>query len=146
MSKIASLALGLFIMSASFTGCDVINNIPTNTTGGVFSLNGTWSLNSSTDNNAMAGSTITVLPIAGTGSYKTVQNNTYCIRENDDAWKTIKRNAAGGFTLSSLVSACQGQTVYKDAAINVINNDQITLTTRTAGGTELIQDWRRVKQ
>ena len=146
MRKIILIACGLFIISASIISCDVINSIPTNTTGGVFSLNGTWSLNSSTDNNAMAGSTISVLPIAGSGTYKTVQNNTYCVRENDDAWKTIKKNGSGGFTLTALVTACQGQTVYNNATITVINNDQITLTTRTSGGTELIQDWRRVKQ
>jgi hypothetical protein len=44
-----------------------------------------------------------------------------------------------------LVTACNGQTVYRDATINVINTDQVTLTSRTAGGSELIQDWRRVK-
>lgn len=146
MRKIRSIALGLLIISSSIVGCDVINSIPTNTTGGVFSLNGTWSLNSSTDNNAMAGSTVSVLPIAGSGSFKAVQNNTYCARENDDAWRAIKKNGSGGFTVSALVNACQGQTVYKDGTITVINNDQVTLTTRTAGGTELIQDWRRVKQ
>lgn len=146
MRKVFSLIVGLLIASASIVSCDVINSIPTNTTGGVFSLNGNWRLNSSTENNAMVGSVINVLPITGNAGVKTIANNTYCARENDTFWKTIKSNGSGGFTVSTLVTACNGTASYKDGTITVINNDQVTLTSRTAGGTELIQDWRRVKQ
>lgn len=146
MRRMLSMMLCFAIISTSIVSCDVINSIPTNTTGGVFSLNGNWKLNSSTDNNAMVGSLVNVLPVTGSGTIKTIENNTYCVRENDAVWRTIKGNGAGGFTLSALVNACNGSTLYNNATINVINTDQITLTTRTAGGTELIQDWRRIKQ
>jgi hypothetical protein len=56
-----------------------------------------------------------------------------------------KGNGAGGFTLSSLVSACNGSTVYHDAMINVASTDKITVTTKTATNSELVQAWERVK-
>ncbi len=138
------LCLGL-IVATVFTSCDVINSIPTNTTGGVFSLNGNWRLNSSTDDNAMVGSMVNVLPVTGNGTIKTIENNKYCAKENDAFWRSIKGNGSGGFTISNLVTACNGSTVYNDATVAVINTDQITITTRTATGTEMIQDWRRIK-
>jgi hypothetical protein len=145
MRKVFLMAIGLLVISATLVSCDVLNSIPTNTTGGVFSLNGNWKLNSSTDNNAMVGSIVNVLPVTGNASIKTITNNTYCATENDSYWRSIKGNGSGGFSLSTLVSACNGSTVFNAGTINVINTDQITLTTRTAGGAELIQDWRRVK-
>ena len=38
-----------------FSACDTIKNLPTNTSGGLFSLNGNWKLASTTDNNAQVG-------------------------------------------------------------------------------------------
>ena len=146
MRKIFSSGLIILIVALSLTSCEALQNLPTNTTGGAFSLNGTWRLNSSSQSNAMVGSTVTVVPIAANASLKSIQNNTYCARENDVLWKSIKSNGAGGFTLSTLVNACNGSTVYNDATVTVINADQVTVTSRTASNSELIQDWRRVKQ
>ena len=145
MKKGFVTVIGFLFLSLFLVSCEAIQNLPTNTTGGVFSLNGTWQLNSSSESNAMKGSTIQVLPIAGSASFKTIQNNTYCAREDDTIWKTIKGNGAGGFTLASLATACSGSTVYKDATINVINADQITLSSKTASNVDLVQDWRRIK-
>ncbi|HEX8461887.1 MAG TPA: hypothetical protein VF623_10670 [Segetibacter sp.] len=145
MKRVYLLA-GLFIVAAfSMTACDTLKSIPTNTTGGLFSLNGTWRLTSTTDANAMVGTTIVVYPVVGNASAKTIQNNTYCFRENDAVWKSVKGNGAGGFSISSLVSACNGTSVYKDATIAVATTDKITVSTRTATNTELVQAWERVK-
>jgi hypothetical protein len=144
MRKLFSAFLGILFLTTLITSCETLQNLPTNTTGGAFSLNGTWRLNSSTQSNAMVGSTIQVVPIAANASLKSIQNNTYCARENDVLWRGVKSNGAGGFTLSTLVNACNGSTVYNDATVTVINADQITVTSRTATNSELIQDWRRV--
>ncbi len=61
-------------------------------------------------------------------------------------WSSIKKNNAGGFTASTLISACNATTIFKDGVINVINNDQVTVTSRTVAGTELIQSWTRIKK
>ena len=147
MKKVFSLSLSLtaIITVLILSSCDAIKNLPTNTTGGVFSLNGTWRLTSSTDNNAMAGTTIVVYPVVGNAAVKTVANNTYCVREGDQFWKSVKSNGSGGFTISNLVSACNGTTTFKEGTIAVVSNDQITVTTRTASNSELIQAWERVK-
>jgi len=127
-----------------FTACDTIKNLPTNTTGGLFSLNGTWRLESTTDNKALQGTTISVYPVIGNGTVKTIENNTYCIKEGTDLWRSVKGNGKGGFTMNTLVSACNGTTITKDADITVISTDEVTVNTRTATGTELIQQWKRV--
>ena len=131
----------LFILSS----CDAIKNLPTNTTGGVFSLNEAWRLTSPTDNNAMSGTTITVYPVVGNATVKTIGNNIYCVRDGDQLWKSVKSNGSGGFTISNLVTACNGTTTFKEGTIAVVNNDQVTVTTRTATNSELIQAWERVK-
>ncbi len=71
------LPLSLFALVTLFilSSCDAIKNLPTNTTGGVFSLNGTWRLTSSNDNNAMSGTTITVYPVVGNATVKTIGNS-----------------------------------------------------------------------
>ena len=144
MNKYIFIALSALIFS--FSSCETLKNLPTNTTGGVFSLNGTWRLSSTTDNNANVGTVITVYPVVGNATVKTLGSaNTYCIRENDDMWRNVKSNGAGGFTINTLVNACNGSTVYKDGLISVVNNDEITVSTRTAGNSELIQHWVRVR-
>ena len=144
MKKILTAACSILAISIVLVSCDTIKNLPTNTTGGLFSLNGTWRLNATTDNKALQGSTITVYPVVGNGTIKTLENNTYCVKEGEQIWKSVKSNNAGGFTFSTLVSACNGSIVYRDANLTVINNDEVTVTTRTASGTELIQQWQRV--
>jgi hypothetical protein len=135
----------IFFSIFLFTSCDTLKSLPTNTTGGLFSLNGTWRLSSTTDGSAMVGTTISVLPVVGNASVKSLSNNTYCVRDNDELWKSVKGNGAGGFTVSALVSACNGSTVYNDGTIAVVNNEKITVTSRTATNTELVQAWDRVK-
>ena len=134
----------LLVITLATTGCETIKNFPTNTTGGVFSLNGTWKMVATTDSKSLEGTTINVYPVVGNGTIKTLANNTYCVKEGDQIWRNIKSNGAGGFNLAALVSACNGTTVTKDAVVNVINNNEITLTSRTSGGSELIQQWKRV--
>lgn len=129
-----------------FTQCDTFRNLPTNTSGGLFSLNGTWQLTTTTDNRALEGTTVIVVPGIAEGSVKTLSNNTYCLRENDVIWKTIKSQDAGTFTTDILVNACTGTTVYKSAVLTVLTNEEIRLKGTTASGTELIQTWKRIAQ
>jgi hypothetical protein len=129
-----------------FTQCDTIKNFPTNTSGGLFSLNGTWQLTTSSDNRALEGTTVTVVPGIAEASVKTLSNNTYCLRENDVIWKTLKSQEGGTFTTDLLVNACSGTTLYKPAIITVLTNDEIRLKGNTASGAELIQSWKRIAQ
>ena len=138
-------ALVLFFMAVLATSCETLQNLPTNTTGNVFSLNGQWRLTSTTDNNAMVGTVIQVYPLVGNATVKSTANNTYCLRDNDEMWRSIKRSESGGFTISSLAGACNGTTSYIDGTVSVVNNDEIIVTTRTATNSELVQRWTRVK-
>lgn len=141
--KRSLLALGLAIVTI-FTQCDTIKNLPTNTSGGLFSLNGNWQLVSTNDNRALEGSVITVVPGFADASVKTISNNTYCVRERDVLWKGIKSLQGGTFSTDNLVNACQGSALYKPATITVLTTDEIRLTGHTAASTELIQTWKRV--
>lgn len=143
--KLFQAAIGLALMTFVVTGCETLQNLPTNTTGNVFSLNGQWRLTSTTDNNALVGTVIQVYPIVGNATVKSTENNTYCVRNSDELWRAVKRNDAGGFTISSLVTACNGSAVYNAGTISVANNDEIVVTTRTSGNSELVQRWSRVK-
>jgi hypothetical protein len=136
-------AFGVAIVTL-FTQCDTIKNIPTNTSGGLFSLNGNWQLTSSNDNRALEGTVVNVVPGFTDASVRTINNNTYCLRERDVLWRSIKSGDAGVFSVESLVNACNGTTVYKSGTITVLTNDEIRLTTLSSTNTELIQTWRRV--
>ena len=140
-SLIAAFALTAYQL---ITGCGSLNQLPTNTSGGLFSLNGKWSLTTTTDNNAEMGTVIVVLPIIGDGSAKTLANNTYCYREGDVVWKSIKSLTAGGFSLSQLAGACNGTTTYKDATLVIENNNLVKINSQTLAGTALVQEWKRV--
>jgi hypothetical protein len=129
-----------------FTQCDTFRNFPTNTSGGLFSLNGTWQLTATTDNRALEGTTVTVVPGIAEGTIKTLSNNNYCLRENDVIWKTVKSVEGGTFTTDYLVNACSGSTLYKPATITAITNDEIRIKGSTATDIELIQTWKRVTQ
>lgn len=145
MRKIYSFAI--LVCSIVFaSSCDTIKSLPTNTTGGLFSLNGTWKLTSTTDRNSLVGTTISVVPVVGSGTIKTLANNTYCLREKDELWTGVKSNGAGGFTINALVSACNGSTIYKEGTITVVTNERISVTTKTANNAEMTQSWQRVKQ
>lgn len=145
MNTLFRKAFFITMIAIAGSSCNAIKSIPTNTTGGLFSLNGSWQLSSTTDGTALTGTTISVLPVVGNAGIKTIANNTYCLRVNDQIWKSIKANNAGGFTISTLVSACNGNAVYKEGTIAVVNDNKITVTSRTATNSELIQAWERVK-
>jgi hypothetical protein len=127
------------LLLGTISSCDTLSNLPTNTTGGVFSLNGRWTLTSSSENNAMVGTVINVTPVVGNASVVSLSNNTYCLREKDIIWRSITSSGAGGFTISALVSSCNGSTIYRDATVTVITNNEIRVSGKTASGAELLQ-------
>ncbi|HVG12232.1 MAG TPA: hypothetical protein VM843_04470 [Flavisolibacter sp.] len=126
-----------------FTQCDTLKNLPTNTSGGLFSLNGNWQLVTTSDNKAMEGTVVQVLPGIGDGTARSLNNNTYCIREKDALWRGLKSTGSGTFSAQILVGACDGNVLYKPATITVLTNDEIRITGSSAVSAELIQTWRR---
>lgn len=127
-----------------FSACETIKNLPTNTSGGIFSLNGSWRLTSTTDNNAQVGTVITVTPAIASAFVKTLENNSYCYRANDEAWKSLSSRSNGGFTIQSLATACNGTAIYKTGEITVLTNDLVRVNTRTSTDVTLVQEWTRV--
>ncbi len=138
----------LLLLSAAivtiFTQCDTLKNLPTNTSGGLFSLNGNWQLASTTDGNAMQGTVVQIVPGFSEATARTLNNNTYCLRDKDVVWRSLKSSGSGVFTIDNLVSACNGTVLYKPATITVLTNDEITIKGSTASSAELAQTWRRV--
>lgn len=142
MKKIAFLILvGVITL---FSACETIKNLPTNTSGGLFSLNGSWKLSSTTDNNAQVGTVVTVAPAIASAFVKTFENNSYCYRVSDEAWKSLSSRPNGGFTIQSLASACNGTAIYKAGEITVLTNDRIRVTTKNNTDATLVQEWSRV--
>ena len=137
----AGMALVLF-----FSQCKTTKKLPTNISSvedKVFSLNGNWQLTSSSDNKALEGTVLRVIPGVTDATIKTLGNNTYCFKEMDVVWKGLKNNS-GVFSFESLVNSCSGTPVYKAATLNVVNNDEVRVQSRTAAGAELTQVWKRV--
>jgi hypothetical protein len=128
-----------------FTQCDTLKTLPTNTSGGLFSLNGSWQLSTSTDNQALAGTVVQVFPGVADATIKTLGNNNYCLRERDVLWRNLKAGQGGVFSLEAMVNACNGNTVYRPATLTAVNNDEIRITTQTVNNTELVQTWQRVR-
>jgi hypothetical protein len=129
-----------------FTQCDTLKSLPTNTSGGLFSLNGTWQLTTTNESRALEGTTVAVVPGVAEGTVRTLANNTYCLRERDIFWRAIKTGQSGTFSVETLSNACSGSTSYRPATITVLTGDEIRLTGSTVTGTELIQTWKRVVQ
>ena len=127
-----------------FSACETIKNLPTNTSGGLFSLNGSWKLSSTTDNNAQVGTVITVTPAIASAFVKTFENNSYCYRTSDEAWRSLSSRPNGGFTIQTLASACNGTAVYKAGEITILTNDQVRVNTKTSTDAVLLQEWSRV--
>lgn len=127
-----------------FTQCDTLKNLPTNTSGGLFTLNGSWQLATSNDNRAMEGTVVSVVPGVADATVRTLANNTYCARERDVLWRNLKNMQGGSFNLDNLVFACTGNPVYQQAILTVLTNDEIRITGRTNTGSELIQTWKRI--
>lgn len=126
-----------------FTKCETLNKFPSNTSGGLFSLNGNWKLTSNNDN-SLTGTVVTVFPGVNDATIKSLQQNTKCFRENDIIWKALKSQSGGGFTFDNLVNACNGLTIYKPASITILTNNEIRITGQRDNGTELLQTWQRV--
>ena len=136
-----------FILAAVvtfFSACETIKNLPTNTSGGLFSLNGSWKLSSTTDNNAQVGTVVSIAPAIASAFVKTFENNSYCYRTSDEVWRSVSSRPSGGFTIQSLSSACNGTAIYKPGEITVLTNDQIRITTKTITDANLVQGWTRV--
>lgn len=127
-----------------FSACETIKNLPTNTSGGLFSLNGSWKLSSTTDNNAQVGTVITVTPAISSAFVKTFENNSYCYRTSDEAWRSLSSRPNGGFTIQTLASACNGSAVYKAGEITILTNDKVRVNTKTSTDGVLVQEWSRV--
>ena len=142
----AGKLFALVITVLAFSSCEVFQKT-SNTTGGVFSLNGQWELVSSTPENTLIGSKVTVAPFIAEGKLTTLLNNSQCYRENDIKWKNIATNNSGGFLLNNMLSNCSSGTLnYQPAMITVVNTNEILLTGKNANGQDNSQTWRRVTQ
>lgn len=138
--------LGFLFTVISFISCEALKKT-SNTTGGVFSLNGQWELASNTPENTLVGSKVTVAPFISEGRFTAIANNSQCFRENDIKWKNIVTNNNGGFLLNNLLSSCTtGSLNYQPATITIVNNNEILLTGRNVNGQDNTQTWRRVAQ
>ena len=136
----------LIIISLVFIGCDTLKKT-SNTTGGVFSLNGQWELSSNSPENTLVGSRVTVAPFVAEARFNTIANNTQCFRDNDIKWKNIATNNNGGFLINNLLSTCNAASLnYQPAVITVVNTNEIRLTGKNINGQENTQVWRRVTQ
>ncbi len=143
--KLLKPAFYLFLTVFIFTSCDAIKQA-TNSTGTGFSLNGKWQLKSSSPENTLVGSVVSVTSFVSEGKIVTLQNNTQCYRENDIKWKDIKAQTNGSFTINNLLSNCSsGDLNYKPAIIEVVTNDQIKITGNNVAGANNVQTWDRVK-
>lgn len=145
MRSIKIIFILVFVVSI-LSACDSLKKT-SNTTGGVFSLNGQWELVSNNPENTLVGSRVSVAPFISEGRFTLLANNTQCFRENDIKWKNIASNKAGGFLLNNLLSTCTtGSLNYQPAAINVISNNEIAVVGRNVNGQDNTQTWRRVTQ
>ena len=141
MKKTIFLLLVPFVWLLS--GCDALKGLPTNTTGGLFSLNGSWQLAASSDNRVLEGSVVRVFPGVADATLHTMVSNSFCMRQGDVFWRGLKTNADGSFAMEQLIQACNTAT-FQPATITVLNNNEIRVATRTASGAEWLQTWRRV--
>lgn len=138
--------LVVLLTSIFFISCDALKKT-SNTTGGVFSLNGQWELTSNTPENTLVGSKVTVAPFINEGKFTALLNNTQCFRENDIKWKNIATNNNGGFLLNNLLSNCNAASLnYQPATITVVSTNEIRLTGRNVNGQDNSQTWKRVAQ
>lgn len=141
----ASLMVLTAAILTLFTQCETLNKLPTNTSGGVFSLNGQWQLSSSTDNNNMEGTVVAVVPGFSDANVRTLPAaNAYCVRERDAFWRSVKSDQSGGFVSEVLISACTGSPAYRPATITVLNNNEVRVRTTNLSNAELLQTYRRM--
>ena len=135
----------ILVIAITLFSCEAIKN-GSNTTGGLFSLNGQWELISNSPENTLIGSKLYVAPVISEGRFTVLLNNTQCFRENDVKWKNITPEGNGGFSLNNLLSNCNaGALNYQPATIYVLNNNEIRLNGKNVAGTGNVQVWRRIK-
>lgn len=135
--------LSFIYIAAGLLSCETIQKA-TNSTGSAFTLTGQWQLTSNSPENVLIGSKVTVAPFVSEARITTLAATGNCLRENDVAWKAIKADNTGGFSISNLVSGCNGLN-YQPAHIYVINNSEIRLTGKNASGQDATQMWKRVQ-
>ena len=143
--KFLKPAFYLLVTALIFTSCDAIKQV-TNSTGTGFSLNGKWQLKSSTPENTLVGSIVSVTSFVSEGKLTSLSNNSQCFRENDIKWKDIKAQTNGGFTINNLLSNCNsGDLNYKPAVIDVVSVDEIKISGKNVTGVDNVQTWVRTK-
>lgn len=136
----------ILAIAIAFASCAQLQQATNTTVGSVFSLNGKWQLESSSPENTLIGTIVTVAPIVSTGTITTLAGNTQCYRENDVKWKNIKTDGAGGYRIDNLLSNCNSSSLtYQIANIAVVNNNQIRVTGQNVAGQENTQTWNRIK-
>jgi hypothetical protein len=136
----------ILAIAIAFASCAQLQQATNTTVGSVFSLNGRWQLESSTPENTLVGTVVTVTPVVSTAKITTLAGNTQCYRENDIKWKNIKADGAGGYKIDNLLSNCNsGSLIYQTANIVVVSNTQIRVTGLNAAGQDNTQTWNRIK-
>ncbi|HEX2535338.1 MAG TPA: hypothetical protein VHK69_16450 [Chitinophagaceae bacterium] len=109
-----------------------------------YSLNGNWRLQTSTDNKALEGTVVTVMPGESEALVRAVGNNSYCIREKEPLWRNLKNGPGGTFTLESLVNGCTDSRIYSPATLRFSGSEELYITARSSAGPEFVQTWKRV--
>lgn len=141
MKKI--LATNLLLAFLFLAGCDTISNLPTNTSGGIFSLNGNWELTSN-NQKELEGTVITVFPAVSDGTIKNLVTNNRCLRQGDVMWRNINSQSGGGFKLDLLVNACNNSQVYRSGTLVVISNDEVRLNVKDVMENDISHTYKRV--
>ena len=133
----------IIIAASSLFGCEALQKA-TNTTGSAFTLTGQWQLTSNSPDNVLVGSVVAVAPLVSEARITNLVGSGNCLRQNDITWKNIAADNSGGFTITNLVSGCNGLN-YQPASIYVINNNEIRITSKNANGQDATQLWKRVR-
>jgi hypothetical protein len=141
MKCIHLLSITLFMLLLS--SCETIQKA-TNSTGSAFTLTGEWEMVSNNPENVLIGSIITVVPFIAEARITRLSGMGNCLRQEDVLWKGIVSDGSGGFTISNLVTGCNGLN-YQAATIYVINNDQIRVTGKNIFAQDITQLWKRIK-
>lgn len=126
-----------------FSGCETIQKA-TNSTGSAFTLSGQWELVSNSPENVLVGTKVTVAPIISEGRITTLNAAANCLRQADVLWKSIAADGSGGFTISNLLTGCNGLN-YQPAIIYVVNSNEIRVTGKNISAQDLTQLWKRIK-
>lgn len=126
-----------------FSSCETIQKA-TNSTGSAFTLSGQWELASNNPENVLVGTKLTVAPFISEGRITTLNGTGNCLRQGDAMWKSVVADGNGGFTISNLVTGCNGLN-YQTASIYVINNNEIRVTGKNAASQDMTQLWKRIK-